>query len=93
MFFSSQNRSLFLRRECELKIQIRCLQTFFITNTLNFEVADLYLYLEKVLEIEHLEVKLTVSVLAIHGRLVAGRADGEGALEDERELTSASGTT
>ena len=41
------------------------------------------------LEVEELDVQLAVCVLAVHGGLVAGRADGEGALEDERQLTRA----
>ena len=41
------------------------------------------------LEVEQLDVQLAVGVLAVHGGLVAGGADGKGALEDERQLTGA----
>ena len=41
------------------------------------------------LVIDELLVELGVGVLAVHDGLVAGRADGEGALEDQGNLPSA----
>ena len=45
------------------------------------------------LKVEQLEVELTVRVLPVHGGLVAGRADGEGPLEDQGQLPGASVAT
>jgi hypothetical protein len=51
------------------------------------------MHLEQVLVVEELQVELAVVVLAVHGGVVAGAADGEGALEDERQLAAAPGAT
>ena len=45
------------------------------------------------LKVKQLEVELAVCVLSVHGGLVTSRADGEGPLEDQGQLSCAPTTT